>query len=94
MSTQAPVPPSHRTVPDLPPVKTLLAALVWLASRQRAQPDIRNLRAMVQQLRRLAVHPDADSQDMQAGLRLAASAKLDITEWISSCLEREAMRVH
>ncbi len=75
--------------PALPPVKTLLAALVWLASRQRTRPDIRNLHAIVHQIQRLALHPDANSQDMQAGLRLAAGAQLDVTQWLACCLENE-----
>lgn len=75
--------------PALPPVKTLLAALVWLASRQRTQPDIRNLHAIVHQIQRLAVHPDADRQDLWAGLRLAAGVELDVTRWIGCCLESE-----
>lgn len=65
--------------PDLPPVKTLLSALVWLASRQHDQPDARNLRAMLDQLRHLAMHPQADLDDLRAGLRLAARLKGDAT---------------
>ncbi|MCU0934033.1 MAG: hypothetical protein MUE86_06275 [Thiobacillaceae bacterium] len=70
----------------LPPVKILLSALVWLASRQRAQPDERNLRAMLDQLRRLAVHPQANLDDLRAGLRLAAGAELEVIHWVGGCM--------
>jgi hypothetical protein len=80
--------------PGLPPVKTLLAALVWLASRQRTQPDIKNLHAMVHQIQRLAVHPEADTHDMRAGLRLAASAEIDVTHWMGVCLDHETRLEH
>lgn len=77
-----------------PPVKTLLAALVWLASRQRTQPDIRNLQAMVQQLQRLATHPQASLHDMRAGLRLAAGAELETLHWLGCCMESEGPVCH
>ncbi len=80
--------------PGLPPVKTLLAALVWLASRQRSQPDIKNLHAMVHQIQRLAIHPAADLDDMRAGLRLAASVEMDVAHWLGACLERGAGLEH
>lgn len=78
---------SDPATPALPPVKTLLATLPWLASRQRSQPDIKNLHAIVEQIQRLAVHPEAHSHDMWAGLRLAAGVELDVTRWMGCCLE-------
>lgn len=74
--------------PDsLPPVKTLLAALVWLVSRQRIQPDRNNLFAITHQLERLAIHPEAGSDDLRAGLRLAASVEIDLVHLMAACLE-------
>ncbi len=70
----------------LPPVKTLLSALVWLAGRQRSQPDETNLRAMLDQLKRLAIHPQADLDDLRAGLRLAAGVELDVIHWMGGCM--------
>lgn len=89
-----PRPQAPTATPGLPPVKTLLAALVWLASRQRAQPDIKNLHAMVHQIQRLAVHPEAAPHDMRAGLRLAASVEIDVAHWLAGCLERGARIAH
>lgn len=80
--------------PDLPPVKTLLAALVWLAARQRTQPEIGNLHAIVHQIQRLAVHPQADIQDLRAGLRLAAGVEIDVARWMGCCLAGELARLH
>lgn len=70
----------------LPPVKILLSALVWLAGRQRSQPDAINLQAMLDQLQRLAIHPQADLDDLRAGLRLAAGVELDVIHWVGGCM--------
>lgn len=68
-----------------PPVKVLLAALVWLAARQRQAPDPATLCAIAHHLHLLVLHSAADHADVQAGLRLAGAAGLDAVELLARC---------
>ena len=76
----------------MPPVKTILAALLWLSARSRMHPaDPRALRALSRQLHRLAMHPDATAEDLAVGMRLASSADLDALDWLTlACLDPSA----
>jgi len=68
----------------MPPVRTILAALLWLSARPRMHPaDPRALRALTRQLHRLAIHPDATAEDLAVGMRLASSACLDALDWLT-----------
>lgn len=74
----------HRTreteLPDcgLPPVRVILAAIVWLAARhkERATPQTRH--ALVCQAHRLLLHPYATPDDQVSGLRLAGLAQNEV----------------
>jgi len=80
----------------IPPVKTILAALIWLTARRRSHPDDQHaLRALTRQLHRLAIHPDATREDLNVGLRLAGSACLDAMDWLAlACLDPAAPSGH
>lgn len=67
---------------DLPPVRVLLASLLWLAAKQRECPMPATLRAIALQLQRLALHPEASAEDKRAGLRLACETYHDALLWL------------
>lgn len=73
------------TADGLPPVRVLLAALLWLVARQQDQPTPATLRAIALQLQRLAIHPDASAEDRLAGLRLACRSHHDALLWLGDC---------
>lgn len=69
----------------LPPVRVLLAALLWLCTRQHGQPTPETTRAIALQLQRLAIHPEASIEDKRSGLRLAAEVYHDALLWLAVC---------
>lgn len=73
----------------MPPVRTILAAMVWLSARHRASPEPKTAHALARQARRLALHPQATAEDLAAGLRLAGAACQDIPGWMSLCAAAE-----
>jgi hypothetical protein len=68
----------------LPPVKTILNALVWLAAKHRESPTRETLHAMASQARWLLMHPDACADDLISGLNLAGVAYHDSLLWLSA----------
>jgi hypothetical protein len=71
----------------LPPVKTILNALVWLAAKHRESPTRETLHAMASQARWLLMHPDARADDLISGLNLAGVAYHDSLLWLSAHAE-------
>lgn len=62
----------------LPPVRVILAAIVWLAVRHREQATPQTRHALVCQAHRLLLHPCATHDDQLSGLRLAGLAQSDV----------------
>ena len=58
----------------LPPVKTILSALVWLAAKHRESPTRETRHAMASQARWLLMHPDARADDLISGFNLTVGA--------------------
>jgi len=69
----------------LPPVRVLLASLLWLAAKQHESPAPTTQRAIAVQLQRLAIHPDASAEDRLAGLRLGCRSYHDALLWLGDC---------
>lgn len=78
----------------LPPVASILAALLWLAARQRETPRPQALQAIARQTQRLAIHPDATAEDKRAGLRLACECYHDALLWLAACESGDAAARH
>ncbi len=55
-----------------PPVHVLLAALLWLCTRQHGQPTPQLTRAIALHLQHPVIHFDASIEDKRTGFRLAA----------------------
>lgn len=66
------------TVGGLPPVRVILAAIVWLAARQRERATPQTRHALVCQAHRLLLHPHATHDDQIAGVRLAGLTRNNI----------------
>ena len=69
---------------DLPPVKTILSAMLWLAAKHREAPTRETAHALVCQARWLVLHPDATREDILAGLDLACVTYHDTLLWMAA----------
>jgi hypothetical protein len=79
---------------DLPPVKTILSALVWLAAKHREAPTRETLHALACQARWLVLHPDATSEDMLTGLNLACVSYHDTLLWLAALVDEPVATQH